>query len=167
MNASEIEDEFFRHFPRSKAKRPFSNHMVTAAARHIKAQKIINAKSKAADEKTIAKYNETIPHRGVKSFDDLGKEEKEEIRNFVNVFELHTGKELEKLYLTGSFIEGHWRTKDTAKSIAKLIEVVKGKKGISDIDLHPFPLEDISLGRCNVHVDPWSTLLIYEKGKYI
>lgn len=172
MNANDIdliEIKFFRYFPNSRAERPFNQARARAALRHIENYENINNAEKAFTQEELKELNLLTKRRRINSFYKLPKTYRTKLETFIIAYETYYNLKIEKLYLTGSFVEGHWRTgKEKNKRLLELIYKIKGKKGVSDIDVFPLPLKSgFSIGRVQVHSQAWEKVLIYENGKFI
>lgn len=170
---SAIEHEFFRYFPRSQAQRPFNYRQAIAAKRHIENHVKINGAKKAFTDLELAEFEELVLKRQVKSFFDLNTNIQDSIRSFILAYETYYNVKIQRLYLTGSFVEGHWRTESTLNNakndrLLELIYKIKGKRGVSDIDVFPEPLMgNIQVGKVQVHTQPWEQTCIYKNDEFI
>lgn len=164
-----IENLFFYYFPLSKAKRPFNERQAIAAKRHIENHEKINGSKPAFNEKEMSEFKRLTKRRRINSFFKLPKQQRKNIKSFILAYETYYGIKLKELYLTGSFVEGHWRTSKTKnKRLLQLIYKIKGKTGFSDIDVFPVPLKgNLTVAGVQVHTNAWEKVLIFKDGKFL
>ena len=118
-------------------------------------------------------YNDLKATRKIKSFFELPENAQIEIQDAICSYELEKGLNIEKVYLTGSFVHGSWVWDDTPQEFIDMRRKIKGwKKERSDIDLNvePFHVPESYYNTKVVQIMPQSgheTVLIYENGVFL